>query len=233
LLAAPLGVTIPRAACEQGVNDMPSMRAFALVIAAIFLASCASSYEVVRMPQRDADLYPLSQTKSGVTIAIDEIKGAMRAERYFGADLIREGVLPVTIIVSNYGEQPVTVKPSDVLLHRGREILDPLPVEAVVAIAKRQRWFLRAKTEEQIDQFFDSVVFTETALLPSETYQGVMFFPIPRPPRTRDRFFTVLSLFREGGPKVRVGVTNQDTRDRLHFGPFSLSLPEERASQYY
>lgn len=185
------------------------------------------------MPQREADLYPHSQTKAGITIAIDEIKGVDRAERYFGADLIKEGILPLAVVVSNYGEHRVIVKPSDVLLHRGTEILDPLPVEVVVAIAKSQRWFLRSKTEERIDSFFEGMVFKETALLPNETYQGVMFFSIPKPEKTRDTFFTVLSLYREGGPKVRVGVTDLETRDRLHFGPFSVSLPQDTHSYSY
>lgn len=206
---------------------MPCMRVSVLILSAVVLAGCASSYQVVRMPQREADVYPHSQTKAGITIAIDEIKGVDRAERYFGADLIKEGILPLAVVVSNYGEHRVIVKPSDVLLHRGKQIVDPLPIEAVVAIAKRQHWFLRSTTEERIDSFFEGMAFSETPLLPNETYQGVMFFPIPKPQKTQDTFFTVLSLYREGGPKIRVGVTNLETRDRLHFGPFSLSLPED------
>jgi hypothetical protein len=204
------------------------MRAAILILSAILLTSCASSYHVVWMPEREADLYPLSQTRAGVTIAIDEIGTVERAERYFGADLIREGILPVAVLVSNYGKDRVIVKPSDVLLHRGREIVDPLPLETVIEMAKRQRWFLRSKTEEQIDSFFESVVFRETALLPNDSYQGVMFFPAPKSRRSQDAHFTALSLFREGGPKIRVGVTDMETHERTHFGPFSLSLPEER-----
>jgi hypothetical protein len=212
---------------------MPCMRASVLILSAVVLAGCASSYQVVRMPQREADLYPHSQTKAGVTIAIDAIKGVDRAERYFGADLIKEGILPLAVVVSNYGEHRVVVKPSDVLLHRGTETIDPLPVEVVVAIAKSQRWYLRSKTEERIDSFFEDMVFRETDLAPNETYQGVMFFSIPKPQKTRDTFFTVLSLYREGGPKIRVGVTDLETRDRLHFGPFSVSLPQDTPSYSY
>jgi hypothetical protein len=205
---------------------MRSVRA-SIVILCVLVGGCAGSYSVVQMPQREADLYPLSQTKEGVTIAIDEIKGSERAQRYFGADLIQAGILPLAVIVSNYGERPVIVKPSDILLHRGKEIIDPLPVEAVLAVAKRQHWFLRSKTEEQIDAFFERIVLRETPLPPNDSYQGVLFFSIPKPPRPRDSSFVVTSLFKEGGPKIRVGVTDMDTRDRLHFGPFSLSLPDE------
>jgi hypothetical protein len=188
---------------------------------------CAGSYQVVRLPQREADLYPLSQTKEGITIAIDEIKGQARAERYFGADLIKAGILPVMVIVSNYSEDPVLVRPSDILLHRGKEILDPLPIDTVLSFAKSQHWFLRSRTEEQIDDFFESVMFTETSLPAEDTFQGVLFFSMPKASRRHDTTFMISSLFREGGPKVRVGVTQPQTGERLHFGPFTLSLPEE------
>jgi hypothetical protein len=212
---------------------IPLLRASILILFAVVLGGCAGSYRVVQMPEREADLYPLAQTKSGVTIAIDEIKGAARAQRYFGADLIRKGILPVVVVVSNYGKHPVVVKPADVMLHRGREIIDPLPLEVVLAAAKSQHWFLRSRTEAQIDSFFRGIVFTETTLSPSDSYQGVMFFTVPRKHRRRDSTFLISSLFREGGPKVRVGVTNLDTQKRVHFGPFSLSLPEDTFSTVY
>jgi hypothetical protein len=212
---------------------MPSPRPSILILLAVFLAGCAGSYHVVRMPQREADLYPLAQTKGGVTIAIDSVKGAARAERYFGADLIRKGILPVVVVVSNYGKHPVAVKPSDVMLHRGREIIDPLPLEVVSVAAKSQHWFLRSRTEAQIDSFFRDIAFTETTLSPSDSYQGVMFFTVPRAHRRRDASFLISSLFREGGPKVRVGVTNLDTQKRTHFGPFALSLPEDAFATVY
>jgi hypothetical protein len=213
------------------VIDVSFARRSIVILCASFLTGalqgCAASYEVVQLPQRQADLYPLSQTKNGITIAIDEIKGQARAERYFGADLIKAGILPVMVVVSNYSEQPVLMRPSDILLHRGREILDPLPIDTVLSVAKSQHWFLRSRTEEQIDDFFESLVFTETALSAEDTYQGVLFFSLPRVSKRRDTTFIMSTLFREGGPKVRVGVTQPQTGERLYFGPFTLSLPEE------
>jgi hypothetical protein len=178
------------------------------------------------MPQREADLYPLAQTREAITVAIDEIKQAARAERYFGADLIEEGILPVSVVVSNYGSHRLAVKPSDVLLYRGREIIDPLPVETVVATAKRQHWRLSSKTAEQLDTLFESMTFRETQVLPNESYQGVLFFPLPISKKAANDYLAVRSLYREGGPRVRVGVTDVDAGGRLHFGPFTVSLPE-------
>lgn len=205
---------------------MTSTRVLLPALLTLAVLGCAGSYQVVRIPEYEADLYPLSQMKAGITIAIDEIKNPQRAERYFGADLIREGILPVNVVASNHGKQRVVVKPSDILLHRGKEIIDPLPLEMVVAIAKRQHGYLRSATEEAVNRFFENMTFKETVLLPNETSRGVMFFALPSPKTPTDRFFTALSVYREGGPRVRVGLTNLDTGERVLFGPFPLALPE-------
>jgi hypothetical protein len=196
-----------------------------LMMLSLLVTGCASSYRVVEIPQREADMYPVSQTRDGLTIAIDEMRGSARAQQYFGANLIRAGILPVAIIVSNRGEQRVAVKPSDILLQRGRDIVDPVPLQTVIAIAQDQRVFLRKRTRENVATFFRSIAFTETVLLPNETYQGVMFFSNPRPRRRDDRYFSVWSLFEPGGPRMRVAVTEMDSHDRMHFGPFSLAAP--------
>jgi hypothetical protein len=206
-------------------------RAAVLSCLTVFLSSCASSYSVVQLPERDADLYPRSQTREGVTIAIDEIRGGQRATRYFGTNLTRRGVLPVTVVVSNYGKERVLVKPSDILVHRGNDIIDPLPIETIIAMAKDERWFLREKTEKQVEKYFEGLVFTESVVMPAETYQGVMFFPAPRAERNTGSLFNVMTLFREGGPRIRVGMRNMDTQDRVLFGPFSLTMPSETSSR--
>ena len=204
---------------------MKTRRVLLASFVALAVSACASSYRVVQVPQYGADLYPQSQTRAGVTVAIDEMKGAERVERLFGADLVAEGILPVNIVVSNFGKQRLLVKPSDILLHRGREVIDPVPVEMVMAMAKRQKSFLRASTEEEVDRYFEQATFKETALYPNETYRGVLFFAVPAPKRLADRFFTQLSVFRDGGPKMRVGLTNVESGERVLFAPFPITLP--------
>jgi hypothetical protein len=199
----------------------------------VLIAGCSSSYRVVQVPQYGADLYPQSQTRSGITVAIDEMKTAERVERLFGADLIKEGILPVNVVVSNFGKQRVLLKPSDILLHRGKEVIDPVPVELVMATAKRQKAFLRASTQEEVNKYFEEALFKETALYPNETYRGVMFFAVPAPKRLMDRFFTSWSVYRDGGPKVRVGLTNLDSGERVLFAPFPITLPENAGSFSY
>lgn len=205
---------------------MPGIPVFIAALLALALLGCARSYRVVEVPQYGADLYPLSQTRAGITVAVDEIRGAERAERFFGSDLIREGIFPVNVVISNFSKQRVTVKPSDILLYRGKEIIDPLPLEMVVATAKRQHGFLSSSTEGEVNKFFESSTFKEAVVMPNESYRGVVFFAPPKTKGIVDRWFRRLSVYNEAGPRVRMGVTNLDSGDRLLFGPFSIALPE-------
>src|SRR6202035_1966010 len=77
------------------VSDMSFIRI--LMLTAAGLAGCSSTYRVVQVPQRDADLYPLSQTRQGVSVAIDEITSSDRAASYFGADLVQVGIIPLVV----------------------------------------------------------------------------------------------------------------------------------------
>jgi hypothetical protein len=212
---------------------MNPIRALLLASLALVVSACASSYRVVQVPQYGADLYPQSQTRAGITVAVDEMTSAERVARLFGADLVKEGVLPVNVVVSNYGKQRLLLKPSDVLLHQGKEVIDPVPVEMVMGLAKRQKAFLRDTTAEEVDKYFKEHTFKETALHPGETYRGVMFFAVPAPKRWTDRFFTSWSVYRDGGPKVRVGVTSLDSGERVLFAPFAVRLPENAGTFSY
>src|SRR5919197_3243090 len=167
-------------------------------LAVLVLAACSSSQQVVQIPQYEADVHPLSQTKSGITIAIDEIKKPARVERLFGTDLTREGILPVNVVVSKFSNQRVRVKPADVLLSRGKEVIDPLPMEYVSAAARRPG-------------SVESAIFKQTVLAPGETYRGVMFFAVPPPKRGIASFFATLAGFWEDDAQIRVGLTKLET----------------------
>lgn len=201
-------------------------------VVALLVSACASSYRVVQVPQYGADLYPQSQTRSGITVAIDEMKNTERVERLFGADLIKEGILPVNVVVSNFGKQRLLLKPSDILLYQGKEVIDPIPVEMVMAAAKRQK-YLRSTTEKEVDKYFGNAMLKETALYPNETYRGIMFFAVPASKQPLDRFFAKLSLYRDDGPKMRIGITNLDSGERVVFAPFSITLPEAAGAFSY
>jgi len=202
-------------------------RPCASILLTALLAGCATPYQVVQIPEREADMFPLSQTRDGVTIAIDEIRSAARARRYFGADLVKAGIVPILVVVSNRSDRRVVVKPADVMVLTGRDIVDPLPVKVVTTTATDQRWFMRDKTRESVAAFFDNASFKEMVLLPNDTYQGVLFFANPRPRKKESSLFYVSSLFAQSGPRVRIGITDLDRPERVHFGPFYLSARED------
>ncbi|HZC00268.1 MAG TPA: hypothetical protein VE844_02585, partial [Gammaproteobacteria bacterium] len=59
--------------------------------------------------------------------------------------------------------------------------------------------------------------------VPHDSYQGVLFFPV-EDRHKRDPFFSVVTLFLEGRLKMEVVVTDIETHQRTHFGPFSVSI---------
>ena len=192
---------------------MTNTRSLAPVFLAAVLVGCAGSYQAAQIPKYEADLYPQSETKAGITIGIDEINRPERAQRYFGADLTAEGIVPVYVAVSNHGQRRVVVKPSDVLLHRGNEVVDALSPQAVAAAAKRPS-----------EKSFANLALKETVLSPSETYHGVVFFAAAKPKGAVERLLSALSGSRESGARIRVGLTSVDTGERVLFGPFPLTL---------
>ena len=199
---------------------MNGLRSALLLLVAVALPGC-SGQRFAQMPQYEADVYPLTQTHAGVTVAIDEMRAAQRLERHFGADVARGGILPVNVVVSNHGKQKVLVKPADILLYREREVIDPLPLEAVLAAVP-------AEQQPQVRRSLEAAAFRATALSPGETYRGVMFFSAA-PLRKSGSLFSFLGLSRENGARLRVGVTDQGSGERLLFGPFELEAPDSRA----
>lgn len=202
------------------------MRSLAVLLLAVFLAlaGCASGklVELVQIPQRDADIYPWAQKRADVAVVVDEIVDPARANQYFGVDLPEAGLLPVNIIVSNHGQHRVAIKPADILLLKGRTVIDPLPIERLAAIVKTRMGRLRSEAEHEVEGYFRGLALQETTLAPGESYQGLLFFPTP-PAAKKDRFFAELSLFLERGLTMHVAMTDLDTRERLQFGPFALS----------
>jgi hypothetical protein len=195
------------------------------LLPALLLLGCAGPPQMALLPQYEADLYPLTQTRAGVTVAIDEINPE-RTARYFGAELANKAILPVSVVVSNHGKQRVLVRPADILMYHGKEVIDPLPLESVLAAARGQQQF-------HLKSFFESMAFRQAAVPPGETYRGIVFFTAAPPRKPAERFLAVLSLYRESGPKVRVGLTNVDTSERLLFGPYALAGAEASRTAAY
>ena len=187
-----------------------------LIIFFLGLTACASEYWVVQIPLRNADLYPRSIRRGEVTVAVDGITDRERVKTYFGVNLMKEKVLPVNIIVSNHGNGRYVIKPSDVLLMKGNEVLDPMPIEAVLEVVKEEHGWMSERTTQQVKTYFTNLVLQETVLIPQESYQGVLFFKI-KEDEEEDHSFVIRRLFREGSMKIYIGVTNAETGERTIF----------------
>ena len=198
-------------------------------ILALGLTACSapSPYVIVEMPEREADLYPLSQTKAGVTVAVDEITNPDRSMQYFGIDMFKHGIVPINVVISNHTDRRQLVSPSDILLLRGRNsVVDPLPIQTISGLVNRDYWDLDPNTQEQINEHFEELSLQETVLVPDQVYQGVLFFQAARPEKyqTSERYFTVMSLYSGGTLSLKVSVADLETRERMHFGPFPVSV---------
>ena len=202
-----------------------------LVLGALVLGltacSAPSPYVIVEMPEREADLYPLSQTKAGVTVAVDEITNPDRSMQYFGIDMFEHGIVPINVVISNHTDRRQLVSPSDILLLRGRNsVVDPLPIQTISGLVNRDYWDLDPNTQEQISEHFQELSLQETVLVPDQVYQGVLFFQAAKPDKYKssDRYFTVMSLYSGGTLSLKVSVADLETRERMHFGPFPVSV---------
>jgi hypothetical protein len=72
---------------------------------------------------RNADVTPMYGRAQAVVARRCHIKSD-RVRQYFGVDLTEEDILPVNIVFTNHGEDRFLVKPSDVLLLEGNNVID-------------------------------------------------------------------------------------------------------------
>lgn len=189
------------------------------------LVGCASPDAVRLRPlaERQADLYPVAQTRTGVTVAVDALASPARTEQYFATDLRRAGILPIHVIVSNHGTRRLVTGPADILVVRDHAVIDPLPLETVIDIVKRRNTGLRAR-EREIDEYFVRSAFQDTGIAPGATVRGLLYFPVAETAKPeRSRYWSMSRLLRDGDINVRVAVTDAETGGRLRFGPLPIA----------
>lgn len=197
----------------------------ALLLATGLVGCSTAPYQVVRPPQRDAALYPVSQRQGDIAVAVDEVRDPQRVERYFGINLLEAGVLPVNITVSNYGEHRLSLHPGDVLLYRGHQVIDPIPVQAVASTLAEASSGVTREAHEQIEDYLEEISLQEFLVAPGESAQGMLFFDLPGR-RGGDDWrdgFRVTSLFLASRLRLKLVVEDLDAEQRVTFGPFGLS----------
>jgi hypothetical protein len=216
----------PGGAPEASPRTAPRVpRGPVLLLAGIlFLPACAS-VELVELPVREADLYPTAEIRQGVAVAVDEIVEPGRSERHFGADLAKHGILPVQVLVSNQRSGRISVRPADFLLLQGRAVRDPVPVEHVSAIVRRNLGWAGSRAAEEIDRFLEGLALRETVVAPGETYRAVFFFerPVEEPLwGRRAALLRVSRFFPQPSLQLHIVLTELEEQERLRFGPIRI-----------
>lgn len=204
-------------------SGMMKAAAFGL-LGVVALSGCAAREPAALRPlaERQADLYPVAQTRAGVTVAVDALSSPARTEQHFATDLRAAGILPVQVIVSNHGPRRLVLGPADVLLVREQAVIDPLPLETVIDTVRR-RAAVPARGRE-IDEYFVRSALHETGLAPGASTRGLLYFPVPLPPAAdRGWYRSVSRWFGEDVFDLRVAVTDADSGERLHFGPLPVA----------
>jgi len=184
------------------------------------LGACAS-YDLTALPMRDAELYPRSRTERNISVAAQAFSDPSRVRAYFGTNLLAYNVLPIEVTVSNHGDQPIRVEPSEILLMHGEEVVDPLPVGIVAQLPIRDRWFVSSAARRQLREFYDALSFKEATVASGSTYHGVMFFGVPEPRSPIEKALHVWQPF--SMPELYLTVAVEDENGApLRFGPFGL-----------
>jgi hypothetical protein len=185
---------------------MDILKKFILLLSLALMAACTAPSRTIQPPLRDADLYPGSIAQAGLSVAVDEISNPDRARQYFSVDLTRDEILPIMVVLSNHGGDSFLITPADVLLMEGNSVIDPLPFETVEKIVKRG---IPANLGMQ-----------ETAIPPQGKYQGILFYRVGK---KEGGLYGKVEQFFTSRLALRLVVTNQNTGERLHFGPFALA----------
>lgn len=192
----------------------------------VLLAACAvrppPTFEVVGIPEREADVYPQAQARQGVMVAVDALLGA-RAWRAFGAPLADHGILPVLVVISNRSDQRMEVTPADVLLVRGEQVMDSLPIELVARQIEDRQRRIDDTLAVEIRDYLGEVSLEPRQLAPRETYRGVLFFALDAPPRqSRYERFDIFRAAFQSPYRLNVRVTLLESGERPAFGPFAI-----------
>jgi hypothetical protein len=187
--------------------------------AALGLAGC-TSYDLIALPLREAELYPNAYSDAGIAVAAQAFTDPARVQSYFGTNLLAYEVLPVEVTVSNHGDRPIRIEPAGILLLRGDQVVDPLPVELVAELPMRGRFVSRA-TRKELHAYYADLQLRDAIVAPGTSHHGVMFFRVPEPRSPALRALRIWEPF--SMPTLHLfAAVKRDGGEPVRFGPFGL-----------
>jgi len=124
----------------KGANDMK--RTICFLIVGLFLVSCAS-HKAVQQPNLTYDLAAQKNkvTENGVDLVTKPIHSKSELKSYFDQDLLKDGILPVQVSISNNSHNDFYLDTEGIsLVDPSQNRYPVLPVSAVVKKAKKSYW---------------------------------------------------------------------------------------------
>jgi len=205
----------------------PYSRGFLLVV--VFCAQSFAGYKSVKVKAEPARSYPFHQQQGTLTIAVDPYDTKEKLKTAFDLkELEQMGIVPVHVIISNDGEDPVAISGQDInLLDPSNRSFEPLAVDEVVrAVVYKESPRTRNPSPSPIpfprgsgrrgDAFEIETDLTNKSLRdlrvpPKSNSGGFVFFRLPN------------NRAKLGGYRVYIpGIRNLKTRESLLF--FEIEL---------
>lgn len=105
-----------------------------LLLFVCFCIPTIAGYKSLKVRIEPAKSYPFHQQQGGITIAADPYETKERIKTAFDLkELEQMGIVPVHIIISNDGEDPIVISGQDIsLLDSNNRSIEPMPVDEIV-----------------------------------------------------------------------------------------------------
>lgn len=187
---------------------------YALLLSVCFCAQVVAGYKSIKVKTEPAKSYAFHQQQGSITIAADPYETKEKIKTAFDLkELEQMGIVPVHIIISNEGEDPIVISgQSIILLDSNNRSFEPLPVDEVVR----------------------TIVYKEG---PPRTSPSPSRLPFPRGDGRRgDAFEIETDLTNKSirdlrtGPKANAGgfVFFRLPNNRMRLGGYKVYIPEIR-----
>jgi hypothetical protein len=193
-----------------------------------FCIPAVAGYKSIKVKAEPAKTYPFHQQQGAITIAADPYETKEKIKTAFDLkELEQMGIVPVHIIISNDGEDPIVISGQDInLLDSNNRSFESMPVDEVVrAIVYKEsprtsrnpspipfpRGNGRRGDAFEIETDLTNKSLREVRVSPRTTFGGFVFFKLPN------------NRMKLGGYKVYIPeIRNVKTRQSLLF--FEIDL---------
>jgi hypothetical protein len=175
-----------------------SQRLICTVTFVLLVSTALAGYKSLKVKVNPAKTYPFHQSQGNVTIAVDPYETDEKIKTAFDVKGMEKlGIIPVNVIISNEGEDLISVSGQDVnLLDAKNQSIESTPTEEVVQLILnkgkepsapgRSRSPLPFPRKDSVrgDAFEIETDFTNKALkearvTPKSTASGFVFFRLP------------------------------------------------------